>query len=34
VVDDRSGVMYQEYHYVYGEDTMTALKFFFNAMCK
>ena len=32
VVDDRSGVMYQEYHYVYGEDTMTALKFFFNAM--
>ncbi len=32
VVDDRSGVMYQEYHYVYGEDVMTALKFLFNAM--
>ncbi len=32
VVDDRSGVMYQEYHYVYGEDAMTALKFLFNAM--
>jgi hypothetical protein len=32
VVDDRSGVMYQEYHYVYGEDTMTGLKFLFNAM--
>jgi hypothetical protein len=32
IVDDRSGVTYQEYHYVYGEDTMTALKFFFNAM--
>lgn len=32
VVDDRSGVCYQEYHYVFGEDTMTALKFFFNAM--
>ena len=32
IVDDRSGVMYQEYHYVYGEDAMTALKFLFNAM--
>jgi hypothetical protein len=32
VVDDRSGVMYQEYHSVYGEDTMTALKFLFNSM--
>jgi hypothetical protein len=32
VVDDRSGVCYQEYHYILGEDTMTALKFLFNAM--
>lgn len=32
VIDDRSGVMYQEYHYVQGEDAMTALKFLFNAM--
>ena len=32
VVDDRSGVSYQEYHEVYGEDTGTALKFLFNAM--
>lgn len=32
VVDDRSGAMYQEYHYVYGEDIMTGLKFLFNAM--
>jgi hypothetical protein len=32
VVDDRSGVKYQEYHYCYGEDIMTALKFLFNAM--
>jgi len=32
VVDDRSGVTYQEYHYVYGEDIMTGLKFLFNAM--
>lgn len=31
VVDDRSGVKYQEYHYCYGEDIMTALKFLFNA---
>lgn len=32
VVDDRSGVTYQEYHYVSGEDVMTGLKFLFNAM--
>ena len=32
VVDDRSGVKYQEYHYCSGEDAMTALKFLFNAM--
>lgn len=32
VVDDRSGVTYQEYHYAFGEDVMTALKFLFNAM--
>lgn len=32
VVDDRSGVTYEEYHYVPGEDVMTALKFLFNAM--
>ncbi|BAU65197.1 hypothetical protein STA3757_25760 [Stanieria sp. NIES-3757] len=32
VVDDRSGVAYQEYHEVYGEDTAAALKFLFNAM--
>lgn len=32
VVDDRSGMKYQEYHYCYGEDVMTALKFLFNAM--
>lgn len=32
VVDDRSGVSYQEYHYIQGEDAMTALKFLFNAM--
>ena len=32
VVDDRSGLCYQEYHYVHGEDAMTALRFFFNAM--
>lgn len=31
VVDDRSGTKYQEYHYCYGEDVMTALKFLFNA---
>ena len=27
VVDDRSGVAYQEYHCVYGEDAETALLF-------
>ena len=32
VVDDRSGVSYQEYHSVYGEDAETALRFLFNAM--
>jgi hypothetical protein len=32
VVDDRSGVSYQEYQEVYGEDVGAALKFLFNAM--
>ena len=32
VVDDRSGVCYQEYRCVYGEDTEAALRFLFNAM--
>jgi hypothetical protein len=32
IVDDRSGVCYQEYHCVYGEDTEAALRFLFNAM--
>lgn len=32
VVDDRSGVSYQEYVVVKGEDTMTALRFLFNVM--
>jgi hypothetical protein len=32
VVDDRSGVNYQEYHCVYGEDAESALRFLFNAM--
>lgn len=32
VVDDRSGVCYQEYRCVYGEDAQTALRFLFNAM--
>lgn len=32
IVDDRSGVIYQEYHVAYGEDTYTALRFLFNAM--
>jgi hypothetical protein len=32
VVDDRSGVCYQEYHCVYGEDVIAALRFLFNAM--
>ena len=34
VVDDRSGVSYQEYHNVYGEDVEAALRFLFNAMSK
>lgn len=32
VVDDRSGVSYQEYHCVYGEDVENALGFLFRAM--
>lgn len=32
VVDDRSGVGYQEYHCVYGEDVEAALRFLFAAM--
>lgn len=32
IADDRSGVCYQEYHCVYGEDTEAALRFLFNAM--
>jgi hypothetical protein len=32
VVDDRSGVAYQEYHCAYGEDVDTALKFLCSAM--
>lgn len=32
VVDDRSGVAYQEYHVVYGEDVETALRFLYKAM--
>ena len=32
VVDDRSGVAYQEYHCVYGEDVEAALRFLFRAM--
>lgn len=32
VVDDRSGVAYQEYRCVYGEDVEAALRFLFNAM--
>lgn len=34
VVDDRSGVCYQEYRNVYGEDAASALRFLFNAMSK
>ncbi|XDJ36633.1 MAG: IS481 family transposase (plasmid) [Burkholderia sp.] len=34
VVDDRSGVAYQEYHCVYGEDAEMALRFLFNAMAR
>ena len=32
VVDDRSGIVYQEYRCVYGEDAESALRFLFNAM--
>ena len=32
VVDDRSGVSYQEYHCVYGENVEAALRFMFTAM--
>ena len=32
VVDDRSGMCYQEYHCVYGENVSAALRFLFNAM--
>ena len=32
VVDDRSGMCYQEYHCVYGEDVEAALRFLFNTM--
>lgn len=32
VVDDRSGVAYQEYHCVYGEDVEAAMRFMFTAM--
>ncbi len=32
VVDDRSGVAYQEYRCVYGEDVESALRFLFHAM--
>ena len=32
VVDDRSGVVYQEYRCVYGEDVEAALRFLFHAM--
>ena len=32
VVDDRSGVAYQEYHVVYGEDVEAALRFLYRAM--
>jgi hypothetical protein len=32
VVDDRSGVAYQEYHCAYGEVVEVALQFLFNAM--
>jgi hypothetical protein len=32
VVDDRSGVVYQEYRCVYGEDVEAGLRFLFNAM--
>ena len=32
VADDRSGVVYQEYRCVYGEDAESALRFLYNAM--
>lgn len=32
VVDDRSGVAYQEYHCVYGEDAGAALRFLYAVM--
>lgn len=32
IVDDRSGIAYQEYRCVYGEDVEAALRFLFNAM--
>lgn len=32
VVDDRSGINYQEYHCVYGEDVEAALRFLFRTM--
>ena len=32
LVDDRSGVAYQEYRCVYGEDVEAALRFLFAAM--
>ena len=32
IVDDRSGLAYQEYHGVYGEDVEAALRFLFAAM--
>ena len=31
-VDDRSGVLYQEYHLSDGENVLMALRFLFNAM--
>jgi hypothetical protein len=34
VVDDRSGVAYQEYHGVYGEDVEAALRFLFGLVAK
>jgi hypothetical protein len=34
VVDDHSGIAYQEYHVVYGEDVLVALRFLFQAMAR
>jgi hypothetical protein len=34
VVDDRSGVAYQEYRCVYGEDVESGLRFLYNAMAE